>query len=381
MTPRVTRRLRWLAAVVAVALGAAPPAQADLAGSVAQLTVRIGGRVEHAPDPIAGLTGAQLAGQRVVVGFDGSQAPGAVLRRVAAGDLGGVILFTRNLGARSAVRAMTDRLQAAARRAPGGRPVLIMVDQEGGQVSRLQGPPRRSPAQMGRVDSVALARREGRATARNLAGVGINVDLAPVVDVGRPGRNMARLGRSYGDSTGRVTRLGTAFAAGLAAGGVLSCAKHFPGLGLARTDEDFALNRIRTTLGRLRRVDEPPFTATRTQLVMVSTGVYPALGSTPALFNRRVVMGELRRHLGFAGTTITDDLQVPVLADAGSAAARGLAAARAGNDLLLFAQDPGEGFAAARALRRALADGRLRRGPFEAAARRTVDLRDELGYR
>jgi beta-N-acetylhexosaminidase len=378
MTPRVPPWLRLALVPAALVLGAAPPARADLTGEAGQLTEQIGRRIEHAPDPIAGLTDAQLAGQRVVVGFDGRTAPRAVLRRVAAGELGGVILFTRNLGSRGALRRMTARLQEAARQAPGGRPVLIMVDQEGGQVSRLRGPPKRSPAELGRVGSAAIARSEGRATARNLAAVGINVDLAPVVDVGRPGRNMAELGRSYANSTRRVTRLGAAFAAGLAAGGVLSCAKHFPGLGLARTDEDFSLNRIGESLGALRRTDEPPFTRTRTPMVMVSTGVYRALGRTPALFNRRAVMGELRRHLGFAGTTITDDLEVPVLARAGSAADRALAAAKAGNDLLLFAQDTGAGFAAAEALRHALADGTLQRSAFEAAARRSVDLRDGL---
>jgi beta-N-acetylhexosaminidase len=289
-----------------------------------------------------------------------------------------VILFTRNIGSRAQVRRLASGLQAAARRAPGGRPVLIMVDQEGGQVSRLPGPPNRSPAAIGDTGSVAVARREGRATGRSLAGVGINVDLAPVVDVARPGTNMDKLERSYGPSTRRVARLATAFAAGLGAGGVLSCAKHFPGLGLARGDEDLRLNRIGVPRSRLRRIDEPPFTASRTQLVMVSTGVYPALDDQPALFSRKITTGELRDHLGFQGTAITDDLDVPAIARLGSPTARALGAARAGNDLLLFAQSAAGGFAAARGLRQALASGALDRGAFETSARRTVDLRSGL---
>jgi beta-N-acetylhexosaminidase len=253
-----------------------------------------------------------------------------------------------------------------------------MIDQEGGQVSRLPGPPGRSPAEVGDTDSVAVARSEGRATGRSLAGVGINVDLAPVVDVARPGTNMDDLDRSFGPRTGRVTRLATAFAAGLGAGGVLSTAKHFPGLGLARGDEDFHLNRIDEPLSRLRRVDEPPFVRARTPLVMVSTGVYPALDDTPALFSRRITTGELRDHLGFAGTAITDDLEVPAIARSGSPATRAVSAARAGNDLLLFAQNAGNGFAAARGVAAALAEGTLDRAAFEAAARRTLDLRSRL---
>lgn len=371
-------RLALLAAVFA--LWSAPAtAMAGLAARTGALTERIGHRLQAAPDPLAGFTDAQLAGQRIVVGFDGSSAPGALLRRIERGELGGVIVFTRNLGSRSQVRSMTSAFQRAAARAPGGRRLLIMVDQEGGQVSRLTGPPRRSPAQVGATGSAAVARKEGRATARNLAGVGINTNLAPVIDVARPGTNMRKLGRSYGGDTERVTRLAGAFAEGLRAGGVLSCAKHFPGLGLARGDEDLRLNRIAEPLAQLRAIDEPPFTATGAQLVMVSTGIYPALDDAPALFSRTITTGELREHLGFQGVSITDDLEVPALQRSGSPAELGLAAARAGNDLLLYAQSVESGFSAARALARSLKDGSLDRGEFQSATRRAIDMRTGLG--
>jgi beta-N-acetylhexosaminidase len=379
MTPRVSRWLLFSVVLSAIACWSAPAASAaGLGDQVARWTERIGARVEQAPDPIAGLTDAQLAGQRIVVGFDGRSAPEAILRRAAAGELGGVILFARNIGSRDQVRALVGRLQATADRAPGGRRLLVMVDQEGGQVSRLPGPPRRSPAEVGRTASIAVARGEGRATGRSLAGVGINVDLAPVVDVARPGTNMAKLERSYGPRRGVVTRMATAFAAGLRASGVLSCAKHFPGLGLARGDEDLRLNRIDLPLSRLRAVDEPPFTAAGTELVMVSTGIYPALDDAPALFSPRIVTGELRDHLVFQGTTLTDDLEVPAIASSGTPATRALRAARAGNDLLLFAQSTDAGLAAAQGLQAALADGSLDRAQFEAATRRTLDLRSRV---
>jgi beta-N-acetylhexosaminidase len=380
MTPGLHRWLRLALLVGAFAIWSAPAtAMAGLASRTGALTERIGHRLQAAPDPLAGLSDAQLAGQRVIVGFDGRSAPGALLRRIERGELGGVIVFTRNLGSRAQVRAMTSAFQRAAGRAPGGHPVLIMVDQEGGQVSRLPGAPRRSPAQVGATGSAAVARSEGRATARNLNGVGINTNLAPVVDVARPGTNMRELGRSYGGDTGRVTRLAGAFAEGLRAGGVLSCAKHFPGLGLARGDEDLRLNRISEPLAKLRAIDEPPFVDTRTQLVMVSTGIYPALDDAPALFSRSIATGELREHLGFQGVSITDDLEVPALRRSGSPAALGVAAARAGNDLLLYAQSAGTGFAAARALARSLKDGSLDRGEFSTATRRAIDLRTGLG--
>src|SRR4051794_40195411 len=296
-------KLRWGVALVAVGLwSASAAAAAELADRTAAWTERIGMRIQAAPDPVAGLSDAQQAGQRIVVGFDGTRAPDALLRRAADGELGGVILFARNVRSRSQVRSLVADLQAAAGRAPGGRPLLVMIDQEGGQVSRLPGPPRRSPAAVGRTGSEAVARSEGRATGRSLKGVGINLDLAPVVDVARPGTNMSKRERSYGGATGTVTRLAGAFADGLRAGGVLSCAKHWPGFGLARGDEDLRLNRIAAPLERLRAVDEPPFVDAHTDLVMVSTGLYPALDDSPALFSRPIATDELRGHLGFIGT-------------------------------------------------------------------------------
>src|SRR4051812_22351218 len=228
MTLQAQLWLRWGVAMVAFALSSAPAAAAaGLAERTAAWTERIGTRIQAAPDPVAGLSDAQLAGQRIVVGFDGTSAPEAVLRRAAAGELGGVILFARNVRSRSQVRSLVGDLQAAAGRAPGGRPLLVMIDQEGGQVSGLPGPPRRSPAEVGRTGSAAVARSEGRATGRSLHGIGINLDLAPVVDVARPGTNMRKLGRSYGGSAARVTRLAGALSGGPRAKGGLGCAQHW----------------------------------------------------------------------------------------------------------------------------------------------------------
>jgi beta-N-acetylhexosaminidase len=379
MTPRVLCWLRFGLLVVAFACLTAPAAgAAGLADRTGRWAERIGDRLQAAPDPVAGLSDAQLAGQRVVVGFNGTSAPGFVLDRIARGELGGVILFSRNIRSRGQVRSLTASLQRAAANAPGGGKALVMVDQEGGQVSRVPGPPRRSPAQVGSSGRTSVARHEGRATGRNLAGVGINVDLAPVVDVARPGTNMEQLGRSYGGDTGLVSSLAAAFASGLRTSGVLSCAKHFPGLGLARGDEDFHLNRITESLDQLRTIDEPPFTAAGTELVMVSTGIYPALDSAPALFSRRITTGELRAHLGFGGTTITDDLEVPAISRRGSPGERAMSAAAAGNDILLFAQSPGAGISAASALRRALGSGKLDRTQFQTSTRRVLDLRSRL---
>jgi beta-N-acetylhexosaminidase len=293
-----------------------------------------------------------------------------------------VILFARNVGSKARVRALVARLQREPRPAGVDEPLLVMVDQEGGLVKRLPGPPSRSPAQLGRTGSTALARRTGTATARNLRSYRVNVNLAPVMDIGRPGTYQRRTGRSYGASARTVGRIGGAFVAGLETGGVASTLKHFPGLGTVSRDEDLVVQRVTTSRTTLRRVDEAPFRAgiaAGARIVMTSTARYTALdGRRPALLSRAVTTGELRRRLGFRGVIVTDDLDVPALRRYGSAASLGTAAAGAGNDLLLYCGGGASGPAGGNALAIALRRGKLNRAAFIASARRVLALRHAL---
>jgi beta-N-acetylhexosaminidase len=327
-------RLRLAAATLAAFAAFTPPAATPQGPS---------------PDP---RTPAQLAGQRVVLGFDGTKAPRALLRRIRRGEAAGVILFARNIRSRAQVRELTASLQRW--RPPGAPPLIVSIDQEGGIVKRLAGAPRRSAAAIGRSGSESLARAEGRNAARNLRELGINVNFAPVVDIGRPGRIMRAQGRAFSSSPARVTRLASAFAAGLREGGVIPCAKHFPGLGGARHDQDKRNNAITLPAARLRAEDYAPYehmTGQGLELVMTSTADYPALDpDRPAVFSRRILVDELRDRVGFTGVTVTDSLGTQSATRLGSPEARAVRAARAGNDLLLFASDYGAGVRGARAL-------------------------------
>ena len=330
------------AAAAAILVSAAAPASAPKEATRAQA------EPQHTP--------AQLAGRRIVFGFNGTEPPRALLRRIRRGEAAGVILFARNIRSRAQVRAMNAAFQRW--RPPGDPPLLVMVDQEGGIVKRLAGAPRRSAAELGRIGSEALARAEGRNTARSLRGVGINVNLAPVVDIGRPGRIMSAQRRAFSSSPERVARLAGAFAAGLREGGVAACAKHFPGLGGARHDQDKRNNTIGLSARRLRAEDYAPYRALRDiEMVMTSTADYPALDSRPAVFSPRILGTELRDRVGFDGVTITDSLGVESATRLGSPEMRALRAARAGNDLLLFASSYAAGVRGARALAREIAPG------------------------
>jgi beta-N-acetylhexosaminidase len=331
------------------------------------------------PSVASQLTPDRLAGQRIVVGFHGAEAPAAVKRMVREGRIAGVILFDDNLPGRASGRRLIARLQAI-RRPPGLRdPLLAMVDQEGGPVKRLGGAPTISARQMG-ARGAAVSRAQGRATAANLRDVGVNVDLAPVLDVARPGGTIAETDRGFGSSAARVAETAVPFAEALQEGGVAATAKHFPGMGAAQLNTDFSVERIALSKATLRRVDEAPyrrFVSAGGELVMLSTAIYPAFSPKPAAFARPIATGELRTRLGFEGVSITDALESVAVRDFGGPAKAGLGAARAGVDLLLFT-DHVAGARAQRALAKALRTGSLDRIAAEESAGRVLRLRHGL---
>ncbi len=338
-----------------------------------------GSAAQPASDPP--LTTRQVVGQHVIYAYSGLRPPVALERRIRRGEAAGVILFNRNIRSRAQLRTQLVRLQAIPRPAGLRSPLLVMIDQEGGFVKRLSGAPQRSPAQLGRTGSASLARSEGAATAANLHGVGINVDLAPVLDVARPGSYQERFERSYGRDPSLVSRLGTAFAGGLRAGGVAATAKHFPGIGVPRVNEDTVASRVGLPLDTLRRIDEAPFVAAvrgRIDLVMLSTAIYPAFDSLPALYSRKLGTDELRGRLGFAGVAITDDLETASAAGYGTPQRRALLATRAGADLLLFAQSYANGARATEALIRDARAGRVSGLELRRSTARVLALRQSL---
>ncbi|HXR31846.1 MAG TPA: glycoside hydrolase family 3 N-terminal domain-containing protein [Solirubrobacterales bacterium] len=365
-----TFRRRWIAIGVACGLAIA----AFVFGAA------LGDGTSQVPPSIASrLSLAQLAGQRLVVGFSGTEAPRALRRMIRRGELAGVILFDENLPSRVAGRRLIGSLQAI-RRPPQLRdPLLVMVDQEGGLVKRLGGAPTASARQMGAAGP-AFARRQGRLTAANLRDVGFNVDLAPVLDVARSGGTIAETNRGFGSTAAQVSDTAVSFAASLQAGGVAATAKHFPGLGAAVENTDFAVERVPLSKAVLRTVDEAPyrrFIADGGAMVMLSTAIYPAFSPRPAAFARPIASGELRDRLGFEGVSISDALESVAVRDFGGPARAGLAAARAGTDLLLFA-DYRAGVRAGSALLQALRAGALSRPASEAAVARALRLRRGL---
>ena len=215
----------------------------------------------------------------------------------------------------------------------------------------------------------------------------MNVNLAPVMDVySTPDDFIDQFQRSYSSNPSTVSRLGSAFIKAQQQVGVAATAKHFPGLGPAATAQNTDLRPVTlpVSLRSLRAVDEAPYPAAiaaGVRLVMVSWAIYPALDAhRPAGLSSTIVQKELRQRLTFRGVTLTDALGASALNGFGTIPARGVLAARAGMDLLLFSgQNVSEGIDGMNGLASALQKGKLGRAAFLASAGRVMTLRASLG--
>ena len=287
----------------------------------------------------------EMAGAMLMVGFEGTSAPRSVLDAVAAGRLGGVILFDRGRGGAAfhnivspgQVKALTSSLQAVA-----PRPIFVAVDQEGGKVRRLKTErgflPLPSAESMGRMPADEV-RNLGLRAGREMTSLGINVDLAPVVDVRLSSRSpgLGDAGRLFGADAALVTRQALAFADGLMQAGVVPALKHFPGLGSAGEDSHHQLPDVtrRWQPAELLPYEEA-FGKGWPGMVLVAHIYHRGMDeSLPSSLSPAVIEGLLRRDMGWDGVVISDDLQM------GAVSGRALEervrlALLAGNDILLF---------------------------------------------
>jgi beta-N-acetylhexosaminidase len=345
------------------------------------------------PAPAAALPSLspqQLAGQRVIYSYPGLTPPASLISLIQHGEAAGVIFFGQNISSEAQIAGVIKRLDQANASPlnPVRAPLLLMTDQEGGQVRRLPGRPYLSEKQIGAYPlprAKTLATEAGQGAAANLRGVGMNVNLAPVLDVYRQAGNFDdQFGRSYSMNPSVVSVLGTNMIKAQQAGAVAATAKHFPGLGAAAKNQntDTRPVTLNMSLATIRSIDEVPFQAAikaGVRLVMLSWASYLSMGARPAGLSPNVVQGELRNRLKFTGVTITDAMEAGALNSYGPIQNRTLSAARAGMDLLLCsAQNVTEGQQARGELAVAYSNGTLNRPAFLASVNRVIALRQSL---
>ncbi len=296
-----------------------------------------------AAQPVAALSGSQLptstdptiledARAVLLVGFSGSRLDPIVKRHLEDGGRG-VILFSHNVRSRSQVRRLTAAIACAA-----NAPVLVATDQELGRVQRLRDLVTPTPTPS---ETVHTSPEDGFSVAEQLGmemlGLGINMDLAPLLDVVR-GPNPVLTGRVYPGDLDTVINYGEAFASGLRSGGVVATAKHFPGHGLARSDPHSVPTLIDAdweTLG----TDLAPFRSavdSGIKAIMVGHPIYPALDPNLPASLSPAVLDLLRNDLGFEGVAVTDGLSMRAVRAVGTLPEIAVQALRAGEDLLII---------------------------------------------
>ena len=320
----------------------------------------------------------QLAGSLLVAGFEGTECAADLHRFLAARHVGGVILFARNYATPEQVRDLLDEARSA-RPAPGD--LLAAVDQEGGPVRRFKAPFAAVPAmqRVGASGDPGLAHRLGQLMAGELHAVGVNLDLAPVVDVNTCPDNPVIGARAFGSSPELVARLGAAFVVGMQGRGVAACAKHFPGHGDTLVDSHRALPVLPHSLKRLRKVELVPFA--RLQRVPVASVMMghlrlDVLDSTrPASLSPAVIQGLLRGELGYQGVVISDDLEMAAVAERYSPEELALAGLEAGLDLFLVCHTRDRQERLLDALLELVTSGRVPRARLEESWCRVEELR------
>ncbi|MFN8600261.1 MAG: beta-N-acetylhexosaminidase [Candidatus Binatia bacterium] len=271
------------------------------------------------------LTAADQPGQALFAGFEGTSCPGPLLDLIAAGRVGGVVLFARNVESPGQVLDLVRQLRA---HEPDGAPLVVAIDQEGGRVQRLRAPwtvwpPMRRLGELGDAASSDGAPLDAtaavaRALAVELRDCGIALDFAPVVDVDSNPANPVIGDRSFGRDPRQVAAHARAFIGAMQAERVACCAKHFPGHGDTTLDSHLALPKIAHDLDRLLAVELPPFAAaveTGVASVMSAHVVFEAIDAKrPATFSPDVI-ALLRERLRFDGLVFSDDLEMKAVAD------------------------------------------------------------------
>jgi beta-N-acetylhexosaminidase len=314
------------------------------------------------------------AARLLIVGFQGRKLE-ADLERLLERGVGGVIFFSRNVGDPGQVAELGAALKRQA-----GRPLLVSVDHEGGNVVRLREgftpiPPMRA---VGRADDAELSFALGRLIGRELRAAGFDLNYAPVLDVDTNPDNPVIGPRSFARTPDGVAWHALALMAGLGSSGVAACGKHFPGHGDTLQDSHLDLPRLEHSLERLENVELVPFRAAVKSAIpalMTAHVIYKALDPEwPATMSSLIVRGVLRNKLGYDGLVVSDDLEMKAIADHYSlddVLVRGL---NAGVDAFLCCHTPETMHGAIEAIANAVARGHVPPYRFEQALERVSNF-------
>jgi beta-N-acetylhexosaminidase len=323
-------------------------------------------------------------GRLFMIGFEGTETTPELRDFIHEQGIGGVILFRENIVSKGQTARLVGRLKEEA----GAVPLLVAIDQEGGRVNRL-------PSGFGSFPSMAevakkvmesgdpsVAYTAAEKIAQVLKSIGVNFDLAPVLDVGTNPWNPVIGDRAFGPDPDQVAQLGVQFIRGLMGGGILACGKHFPGHGDTDTDSHLELPVLHHTRKRLEACEWKPFRAAIEDglpAIMTAHMMVPNLDKeNPASISHYITTRVLRQELGFNGVVITDDLTMGGISRRMSVGEAAVRAVKAGADIIIISKDMAKQREAIKAVKEAVNSGYIPEEQLTSALTRISNLKNNL---
>ncbi len=325
---------------------------------------------------------AEKVGQLFQVGFHSKTVDQEIKDLIENYHIGGVIYFSRNLDSLQQTAFLSNSLQDLALNSGAALPLFISADQEGGAVTRIKGGTH-FPGNMalGAAADPDLVRKTAAATAAELKSIGINVNLAPVLDINNNAQNPVIGVRSFGGEAELVAELGAAYIAGLQSKDVTATAKHFPGHGDTDTDSHLDLPVINHSRQRLDKVELFPFKeaiAAGVDSIMTAHIYFPTIESEagiPATLSKAVLTDLLRQELGFEGLIITDCMEMKAIANTFGTAEGAIKTIEAGSDTVLISHSYQKQKKSIEALIEAVKSGRISEKRIDESVKRIIRLK------
>lgn len=332
------------------------------------------------------LTLEEQIGQLLMVGFPGTTPTPELIKLIQQYRIGNIIFFSRNAREVGQIAKLTTQLQQIAQEAGQQYPLLIAIDQENGMVQRLGTDATILPGNMalGAIGSEQDAYDVAFTAGQELSALGINLNLAPVVDVNNNPANPVIGVRSFGEDPLEVARLATAELRGYHKAGIATCVKHFPGHGDTATDSHLAMPTVPYTMERLRQIELVPFESaisSGTDVVMTAHIYFPTLAGSselPATLSPEVISGLLRTQLGYSGIIMTDCLEMSAISETVGVGKGAALALQAGNDLILISHRYDRQLAGIEAIKAAVLAGEISREQIRQSAERIIQLKERL---
>jgi len=329
---------------------------------------------------IRDMTLEQKIGQMIMVGFNSLQFDGHVKELLYDYHIGNIILFSRNVANKDQIAGLTEEIQKNAIQATG-IPAFISIDQEGGMVTRITDGVTIFPGNMavGATDDSRNAYNIGEIMGKELRALGVNMNLAPVLDVNNNPLNPVIGVRSYGEDPAKVADFGINYIKSLQKNGVIATAKHFPGHGDTRVDSHIDLPIIDHDMERLQRIELHPFKAAigvGVDAIMTAHIVFKALDSQiPATLSHNVITGLLRRQLGFEGLVITDCMEMKAIDTYFGTVNAAVMAIKAGADMVLVSHTKEKQVGAVKAIKEAVLNGDIPIETIDRAVQRIIGIK------